>query len=117
MNCGIPQVENAISQSARNSAFFSRLSLFIFSESSKNKTEREYYAESFKLIHGNRTSGNDTYAEIKELARYKDNNMMWGKHTEAIRIREMYRQCNEVQSTLDRDKLIRAKNEICKKYC
>lgn len=55
--------------------------------------------------------------EIKELARYKENNMIWGKHTEAIRIREMYRQCNEVQSTLDRDKLIRAKNEICKKYC
>ena len=55
--------------------------------------------------------------EIKELARYKDNNMMWGKHTEAVRIREMYRQCDEVQSTLDRDKLIRAKNEICKKYC
>ena len=56
-------------------------------------------------------------AEIKELARYKDNNMMWGKHTEAVRIREMYRQCEEVQSTLDRDKLISAKNEICKKYC
>ena len=56
-------------------------------------------------------------AEIKELSRYKDNNMMWGKHTEAVRIREMYRQCNEVQSTLDRDKLSRAKNEICKKYC
>lgn len=55
--------------------------------------------------------------EIKELARYKENNMMWGKHTEAVRIREMYRQCNKVQSTLDRDKLIRAKNEICKKYC
>lgn len=56
-------------------------------------------------------------AEIKDLARYKENNMMWGKHTEAVRIREMYRQCKEVQSTLDRDKLIRAKNEICKKYC
>lgn len=56
-------------------------------------------------------------AEIKELARYKENNMIWGKHTEAVRIREMYRQCDEVQSKLDRDKLIRAKNEICKKYC
>lgn len=56
-------------------------------------------------------------AEINDLARYKENNMIWGKHTEAVRIREMYRQCEEVQSTLDRDKLIRAKNEICKKYC
>jgi hypothetical protein len=56
-------------------------------------------------------------AEINDLARYKENNMIWGKHTEAVRIREMYRQCEEVQSTLDRDKLIRAKDEICKKYC
>lgn len=56
-------------------------------------------------------------AEINDLARYKENNMIWGKHTEAVRIREMYRQCNEVQSTLGRDKLIRAKNEICNKYC
>ena len=55
--------------------------------------------------------------EIKELARYPENNMLWAKQAEAIRIREMYRQCNEVQSTFDRDKLIRAKNEICKKYC
>ena len=39
-------------------------------ESSKNKTETEYYAESFQLIHGNRTSGNDTYAEIKELVEW-----------------------------------------------
>lgn len=56
--------------------------------------------------------------EIKDLTRDKgDNIMLGGKHAEAVRIREMYRQCNEVQSTLDRDKLIRAKNEICKKYC
>lgn len=39
-------------------------------ESSKNKTEIEYYAESFQLIHGNRTSGSDTYAEIKELVEW-----------------------------------------------
>ena len=56
-------------------------------------------------------------AEIKELARYKDNNMMWGKHTEAIRIREMYRQCEEVQSTLDKQKITAVADRICLKFC
>lgn len=28
--------------------------------------------------------------EIKELARYKDNNMMWAKYSEAVHIREMF---------------------------
>ena len=55
--------------------------------------------------------------EIKELARYKENNMIWGKHTEAVRIREMYRQCEEVQSTLDKQKITAVADRICLHYC
>lgn len=55
--------------------------------------------------------------EIKELARYKENNMMWGKHTEAVRIREMYRQYDEVQSTLDKEKITAVADRICLHYC
>lgn len=55
--------------------------------------------------------------EIKELARYKENNMMWGKHAEAVRIREMFRQCEEVQSTLDKEKITAVADRICLHYC
>ena len=39
-------------------------------ESSANINERDYYARDFKLIYGNRTSGSDTYAEIKTLVEW-----------------------------------------------
>ena len=44
--------------------------------------------------------------EIKDLARYQENNMMWGKQAEAIRIREMLRQYEE-----------KLGEGFCKKYC
>lgn len=56
--------------------------------------------------------------EIKDLTRDKgDNIMLGGKHAEAVRIREMYRQCNEVQSTLDKQKITAVANRICLHYC
>jgi hypothetical protein len=39
-------------------------------ESSVNISERDYYARDFKLIYGNRTSSNDSYAEVKELVEW-----------------------------------------------
>lgn len=48
--------------------------------------------------------------EIKDLSRYKDNNMVWGKHSEAIRIREKFRQ--EVDNELEE-----VAGKICDKYC
>ena len=39
-------------------------------ESSANVSERDYYARDYKLIYGNRSSSNDSYAEVKELVEW-----------------------------------------------
>lgn len=39
-------------------------------ESSANVTELEYYKRDFSLIYGNRTTGSDTYSEIKTLVEW-----------------------------------------------
>lgn len=53
--------------------------------------------------------------EIKELARYKDNNMMWGKHTEAIRIRQKLCEIDKTPEIDEESEYL--KGQICDRYC